>query len=108
MYPFYNLENKNFTFSHYLHFPVECKIYFVYSKGDDITGSTWSSLSTNHILRLLKRIIIVIISALVNEIYSAQKQRDIAMMGRIKLANEQRDEAVSRLQKIEQMQDEWV
>ena len=38
---------------------------------------------------------------LVEEIYRAQKVRDESMMARIKLANEERDEALSRLKRLQ-------
>ena len=40
-------------------------------------------------------------SALVEEIYRAQKERDVAVMNRLRLANEERDEALMRLKRSE-------
>uniref|UniRef100_A0A8C3JFN2 Mirror-image polydactyly 1 n=1 Tax=Calidris pygmaea TaxID=425635 RepID=A0A8C3JFN2_9CHAR len=42
------------------------------------------------------------IAALVEEVYSAQRERDEAVMARLKLANEERDEAFLRVQRLEQ------
>lgn len=39
---------------------------------------------------------------LIQEIYSKQKQRDQAMMGRLRLANEERDRAVSMANALKQ------
>jgi len=40
-------------------------------------------------------------AALVDKIYSAQKERDIAVAARLKLANDERSEALERLKKLE-------
>ncbi|XP_068802604.1 mirror-image polydactyly gene 1 protein isoform X3 [Struthio camelus] len=42
------------------------------------------------------------IAALVEEVYSAQRERDEAVMARLRLANEERDEAFLRVQHLEQ------
>ncbi|XP_027526817.1 mirror-image polydactyly gene 1 protein isoform X1 [Neopelma chrysocephalum] len=42
------------------------------------------------------------IAALVEEVYSAQRERDEAVMARLRLANEERDEAFLRVQRLEQ------
>ncbi|NXU57561.1 MIPO1 protein, partial [Turnix velox] len=42
------------------------------------------------------------IAALVEEVYSAQRERDKAVMARLKLANEERDEAFLRVQHLEE------
>ncbi|XP_074398760.1 mirror-image polydactyly gene 1 protein isoform X4 [Zonotrichia albicollis] len=42
------------------------------------------------------------ISALVEEVYSAQRERDEAVMARLRLANEERDEAFLRVQRLEE------
>ncbi|KAM6311985.1 mirror-image polydactyly gene 1 protein [Aegotheles albertisi] len=42
------------------------------------------------------------IAALVEEVYSAQRERDQAVMARLKLANEERDEAFLRVQRLEE------
>ncbi|PKU46135.1 hypothetical protein llap_3573 [Limosa lapponica baueri] len=42
------------------------------------------------------------IAALVEEVYSAQRERDKAVMARLKLANEERDEAFLRVQRLEE------
>jgi hypothetical protein len=44
---------------------------------------------------------VCLISDVIEEIYHAQKQRDAAMMQRLRLANEERDEAVMRVKKIQ-------
>ncbi|KAI1237750.1 hypothetical protein IHE44_0013836, partial [Lamprotornis superbus] len=41
------------------------------------------------------------IAALVEEVYSAQRERDEAVMARLRLANEERDEAFLRVQRLE-------
>ncbi|XP_053837375.1 mirror-image polydactyly gene 1 protein [Vidua macroura] len=42
------------------------------------------------------------IAALVEEVYSAQRERDEAVMARLRLANEERDEAFLRVQRLEE------
>ncbi|XP_053924361.1 mirror-image polydactyly gene 1 protein isoform X2 [Cuculus canorus] len=42
------------------------------------------------------------IAVLVEEVYSAQRERDEAVMARLRLANEERDEAFLRVQRLEQ------
>ncbi|NXW03613.1 MIPO1 protein, partial [Fregetta grallaria] len=42
------------------------------------------------------------IAALVEEVYSAQRERDKAVMARLRLANEERDEAFLRVQRLEE------
>ncbi|XP_035182862.1 mirror-image polydactyly gene 1 protein isoform X4 [Oxyura jamaicensis] len=42
------------------------------------------------------------IAALVEEVYSAQRERDEAIMARLRLANEERDEAFLRVQRLEE------
>ncbi|NXY40538.1 MIPO1 protein, partial [Ceuthmochares aereus] len=42
------------------------------------------------------------IAVLVEEVYSAQRKRDEAVMARLRLANEERDEAFLRVQRLEQ------
>ncbi|NXN99386.1 MIPO1 protein, partial [Rhinopomastus cyanomelas] len=42
------------------------------------------------------------IAALVEEVYSAQRERDEAVMARLRLANEERDEAILRVQRLEE------
>ncbi|KFQ28001.1 Mirror-image polydactyly 1, partial [Merops nubicus] len=42
------------------------------------------------------------IAALVEEVYSAQRERDEAVMARLRLANEERDEAFLRLHRLEE------
>ncbi|NWV00331.1 MIPO1 protein, partial [Upupa epops] len=42
------------------------------------------------------------IAALVEEVYSAQRERDEAVMARLRLANEERDEAFQRVQRLEE------
>ncbi|NWU71087.1 MIPO1 protein, partial [Pterocles burchelli] len=42
------------------------------------------------------------IAALVEEVYSAQRERDKAVMERLRLANEERDEAFLRVQRLEE------
>ncbi|XP_010167757.1 mirror-image polydactyly gene 1 protein, partial [Antrostomus carolinensis] len=42
------------------------------------------------------------IAGLVEEVYSAQRERDEAVMARLRLANEERDEAFLRLQRLEE------
>ncbi|KQK83531.1 mirror-image polydactyly protein 1 protein [Amazona aestiva] len=42
------------------------------------------------------------IAALVEEVYSAQRERDEAVMARLRLANEERDEAFLRVQHLEE------
>ncbi|XP_077991697.1 uncharacterized protein LOC144445925 [Glandiceps talaboti] len=44
-------------------------------------------------------------AALIEEIYRAQKQRDAAVMARLRIANEERDEAILRLKKLEMARD---
>lgn len=39
--------------------------------------------------------------ALVEEVYSAQRERDEAVMSRLQLANEERDEAIAQLKHME-------
>lgn len=41
-------------------------------------------------------------AALVEEVYSAQRERDEAVMARLRLANEERDEAFLRVQRLEE------
>ena len=40
------------------------------------------------------------VAVLVEEIYAAQKQRDAAMLDRLRTANEERDEALLKLQHL--------
>ena len=42
----------------------------------------------------------LVVSALVEEIYRAQQQRDDAMLSRLRSANEERDEALLKLQHL--------
>ncbi|XP_074724421.1 mirror-image polydactyly gene 1 protein isoform X1 [Strix uralensis] len=42
------------------------------------------------------------VAALVEEVYSAQRERDEAVMARLRLANEERDEAFLRVQRLEE------
>ena len=44
-------------------------------------------------------------SAVVEEIYAAQKDRDEAIMSRLRLANEERDESMTRLRRMENKDD---
>ena len=39
--------------------------------------------------------------ALVDKIYAAQKERDTAVAARLKMANDERNEAIDRLKKLE-------
>ena len=43
---------------------------------------------------------------MVNKIYKAQKERDEAMMSRLKIANEERDQALTKLRQKERGQEE--
>ena len=43
---------------------------------------------------------------MVNKIYKAQKERDEAMMNRLKIANEERDQALTKLRQKERGQEE--
>lgn len=45
---------------------------------------------------------LVTFAALVEEVYSAQRERDEAVMARLRLANEERDEAFLRVQRLEE------
>ena len=45
---------------------------------------------------------------LIQEIYSKQKQRDQAMMGRLKLANEERDRANAMVKALQDGQSMYV
>lgn len=45
---------------------------------------------------------LVTFAALVEEVYSAQRERDKAVMARLRLANEERDEAFLRVQRLEE------
>nr|XP_042698853.1 mirror-image polydactyly gene 1 protein [Chrysemys picta bellii] len=47
-------------------------------------------------------------AALVEEVYTAQRERDEAVMARLKLANEERDEALLRAKHLEQSLKEWL
>ena len=47
-------------------------------------------------------------SAMVEEIYRAQKERDSAMMNRLRSANEERDEALLRLERLQKKFSEYV
>uniref|UniRef100_A0A8C3I9E5 Mirror-image polydactyly 1 n=1 Tax=Chrysemys picta bellii TaxID=8478 RepID=A0A8C3I9E5_CHRPI len=47
-------------------------------------------------------------AALVEEVYTAQRERDEAVMARLKLANEERDEALLRAKHLEQSLKEYV
>ena len=47
-------------------------------------------------------------SALVEEIYQAQRDRDQAVMARLRLANEERDEALLRAKRLQQAVAEYV
>lgn len=42
-----------------------------------------------------------ILVALVEEVYSAQRERDEAVMSRLQLANEERDEAIAQVKHME-------
>ncbi|XP_070576611.1 mirror-image polydactyly gene 1 protein-like [Ptychodera flava] len=44
-------------------------------------------------------------AALIEEIYRAQKERDAAVMAKLRIANEERDEAILRLKKLEMSKD---
>lgn len=46
--------------------------------------------------------------ALVEEIYKAQRERDQAVMARLRLANEERDEALLRAKKLQEAALEYV
>lgn len=46
--------------------------------------------------------ILVTFAALVEEVYSAQRERDKAVMARLRLANEERDEAFLRVRRLEE------
>lgn len=46
--------------------------------------------------------------ALVEEIYKAQRERDQAVMARLRLANEERDEALLRAKKLQETALEYV
>ncbi len=48
------------------------------------------------------------VSALVEEIYKAQRERDQAVMARLRLANEERDEALLRAKKLQEATLEYV
>lgn len=43
-------------------------------------------------------------SALVDKIYKAQKERDAAVLSRLRLANEERDEVLARMKRLEHEQ----
>ncbi|XP_043929485.1 mirror-image polydactyly gene 1 protein [Protopterus annectens] len=45
-------------------------------------------------------------AALIEEVYSAQRERDAAVMARLRLANEERDEAILRAKRLEQAVEE--
>jgi len=47
-------------------------------------------------------------TALVEEIYKAQRERDQAVMARLRLANEERDEALLRAKKLQEATLEYV
>ena len=42
---------------------------------------------------------------MVNEIYKAQRERDEAMMNRLKIANQERDQALAKLKQRERGQE---
>lgn len=46
--------------------------------------------------------VLVTFAALVEEVYSAQRERDKAVMARLRLANEERDEAFLRVRRLEE------
>ncbi len=48
------------------------------------------------------------VSVLVEEIYKAQRERDQAVMARLRLANEERDEALLRAKKLQEATLEYV
>lgn len=50
----------------------------------------------------VKNLINFYISDLVQEVHSAQKRRDESMMGRLQMANDEKDEMINRLREIEQ------
>lgn len=48
------------------------------------------------------------ISGMVQEVHKAQRRKEEAMMGRIKVANQERDEALFRLSELERRYEEYV
>ena len=75
--------------------------------------SLFIATSWGHLSRCLpgSYVIVVVLSennwsfnyfaALVDKIYTAQKERDTAVMARLKMANDERDETLERLKRIE-------
>jgi hypothetical protein len=45
---------------------------------------------------------------MVQEVHKAQRRKEEAMMGRIKVANQERDEALFRLSELERRYEEYV
>ena len=56
----------------------------------------------------LKNIRVFLLTALVDKIYRAQKERDAAVLSRLRLANGERDEVLARMKRLEQEQQGFV
>ena len=56
----------------------------------------------------LKDTRVFLLTALVDKIYKAQKERDVAVLSRLRLANGERDEVLSRMKRLEQEQQGFV
>ena len=71
-------------------------------------GKTENVRIVGELLQDKKTSCLMFSSALVEEIYTAQKVHDEAMIGRMRTANEDRDEAVMKLKHMDVGSDGWV